>query len=161
MKNAYWALFDTDHLIAGGLQPGQRLVDAVQARIDRFAEQYGKPYPSAVRCLLTDREQLTSYLRFPVEHHRRIRHSNSRRAHLRRNPPPDQGDRSAARRDQLPVAGVGHPGPGSRGWRGITKTPQGLRLLQGLRRQLLDPPTPIRPPIHDDPSDHKTVGAVA
>jgi putative transposase len=29
-----------------------------------------------VRCLLADREQLTSYLRFPVEHHRRIRHSN-------------------------------------------------------------------------------------
>jgi hypothetical protein len=34
-------------------------------------------------------------------------------------------------------------------------------LLQDLRRQLLDPPTPIRPPLHDDPSDHKTVGAVA
>jgi hypothetical protein len=29
-----------------------------------------------VRCLLADREQLTSYLRFPIEHHRRIRHSN-------------------------------------------------------------------------------------
>jgi hypothetical protein len=40
-------------------------------------------------------------------------------------------------------------------------TPQGLRLLQDLRRQFLDPPTPIRPPIHHDPSDHKTVGAVA
>ena len=60
VKNAYWALFDVDDLIAGGLQPGQRLVDAVQARIDRFAEQYGKLSPSAVRCLLADREQLTS-----------------------------------------------------------------------------------------------------
>ena len=49
----------------------------------------------------------------------------------------------------------------SRGWRGLAMTPPGLRLLQDLRRQLLDPPTPIRPPIHDDPSDHKTVGAVA
>jgi putative transposase len=29
----------------------------------------------------------------------------------------------------------------SRGWRGVTQTPAGLRLLQDLRRQLLDPPT--------------------
>jgi putative transposase len=30
----------------------------------------------------------------------------------------------------------------SRGWRGLTMTPKGLRLLQDLRRQLLHPPTP-------------------
>jgi hypothetical protein len=30
----------------------------------------------------------------------------------------------------------------SRGWRGLTMTPKGLRLLQDLRRQLLRPPTP-------------------
>jgi len=71
LKDADWALFDTHDLLAAGLQPGQRLVDAVQMRIDRFAEQYGKRYPSAVRCLLTDRAQLTSHPRFPVEHHRR------------------------------------------------------------------------------------------
>ncbi len=28
-----------------------------------------------------------------------------------------------------------------RGWRGVTQTPAGLRLLQDLRRELLDPPT--------------------
>ena len=28
----------------------------------------------------------------------------------------------------------------SRGWRGLTMTPKGLRLLQDLRRQLLHPP---------------------
>ena len=28
----------------------------------------------------------------------------------------------------------------SRGWRGVTQTPAGLRLLHDLRRQLLDPP---------------------
>jgi putative transposase len=161
VKNAYWALFDTDDLIAGGLQPGQRLVDAVQARIDRFAEQYGKPYPSAVRCLLTDREQLTSYLRFPVEHHHRIRHSNfiertfgetRRRTKVIGRLP---GETSCL---SLVWAVLDRA---SRGWRGLTMTPHGLRLLQDLRRQLLDPPTPIRPPIHDDPSNHKTVGAVA
>jgi len=161
VKNAYWALFDTDDLIAGGLQPGQRLVDVVQARIDRFAEQYGKLYPSAVRCLLTDREQLTSYLRFPTEHHRRIRHSNfiertfgetRRRVKVIGRLP---GETSCL---SLVWAVLDRA---SRGWRGLTMTPQGLRLLQDLRRQLLDPPTPIRPPIHDAPNDHKTVGAVA
>ena len=48
----------------------------MQARIDAFAEHYRPSYPSAVKCLLADREQLTAYLRFPAEHHKRIRHSN-------------------------------------------------------------------------------------
>lgn len=34
----------------------------------------------------------------------------------------------------------------SRGWRGLTMTPEGTRLLHDLRRQLLDSPTPIRGP---------------
>lgn len=34
----------------------------------------------------------------------------------------------------------------SRGWRGLTTTSHGIRLLQHLRRSLLDPPTPIRRP---------------
>jgi putative transposase len=29
-----------------------------------------------MKCLLADREGLTAYLRFPAEHHHRIRHSN-------------------------------------------------------------------------------------
>jgi putative transposase len=36
----------------------------------------------------------------------------------------------------------------SRGARGFTMTPAGLRLLQDLRRTLLEPPTPLR---HTDP----------
>lgn len=48
----------------------------MQRRIDAFAEEYGRTYPAAVRCLCTDRDQLTSYLRFPVGHHRRMRHSD-------------------------------------------------------------------------------------
>jgi transposase-like protein len=76
IRDAYWAIFDTDELIAAGMAPGPELVAAVQHRIDAFAETYARAYPSAVKCLLADREQLTSYLRFPVEHHRRIRHSN-------------------------------------------------------------------------------------
>ncbi|PXX01571.1 transposase-like protein [Mycolicibacterium moriokaense] len=75
IRDAYWAIFDTDDLIAAGLAPGPKLVAAVQQRIDAFAAQNGRAFPAAVKCLLTDRDQLTSYLRFPVEHHRRIRHS--------------------------------------------------------------------------------------
>src|SRR6266536_4136926 len=40
MRDAYWAIFDTDELIAAGLQPGPELVAAVQRRIDAFADQY-------------------------------------------------------------------------------------------------------------------------
>ena len=32
----------------------------------------------------------------------------------------------------------------SRGWRGLTMTADGLRLLQDLRRSLLDPPRQLR-----------------
>jgi putative transposase len=162
VKNAYWAIFDLDDLIASGLQPGQRLVEAVQARIDRFAETYDKRYPSAVRCLLADRKQLTSYLRFPVEHHRRIRHSNfiertfgetRRRTKVIGRLP---GETSCL---SLVWAVLDRA---SRGWRGLAMTPQGLRLLQDLRRQLLGPPTAIRRPAHDAPDDdHERVGAVA
>jgi putative transposase len=33
----------------------------------------------------------------------------------------------------------------SRGWRGLIMTADGLRLLQDLRRTLLEPPRPLRP----------------
>ena len=33
----------------------------------------------------------------------------------------------------------------SRGWRGLTMTSDGLRLLQDLRRSLLDPPRQLQP----------------
>jgi hypothetical protein len=33
----------------------------------------------------------------------------------------------------------------ARGWRGFTMTADGLRLLQDLRRSLLDPPRQLRP----------------
>jgi putative transposase len=114
----------------------------VQARIDVFAEHYRPCYPSAVKCLLTDREQLTAYLRFPAEHHKRIRHSNF----IERT--------FGETRRRVKVIGR-LPGEttclslvwavldrASRGWRGLTMTPKGLRLLQDLRRQLLGPPTP-------------------
>ena len=114
----------------------------MQARIDAFAEHYRPSYPSAVKCLLGDREQLTAYLRFPAEHHKRIRHSNfiertfgetRRRVKVIGRLP---GEASCL---SLVWAVLDRA---SRGWRGLTMTPKGLRLLQDLRRQLLHPPTP-------------------
>jgi transposase-like protein len=50
------------------IEPGLAAVAHVQARLDAFARRWRDSYPAAVRCLLTDREQLTSYLRVPREH---------------------------------------------------------------------------------------------
>jgi putative transposase len=161
VRDAYWAIFDTDTLIAAGLQPGSKLVAAVQVRIDAFAETYRSAYPSAVKCLLTDREQLTSYLRFPSEHHRRIRHSNfiertfgetRRRVKVIGRLP---GEASCL---NLVWAVLDRA---SRGWRGMTMTPTGTRLLNDLRRQLLDPPTPIHQRDTTKATKKEAVGAVA
>jgi putative transposase len=50
----------------------------------------------------------------------------------------------------------------SRGWRGVTMTPTGTRLLADLRHQLLDRPIPIRKPgTTTNITAAQTVGAVA
>ena len=161
IRAAYWAIFDAEDLVAAGIEPGQKLVTAVQARIDAFAQTYGTLYPAAVRCLLTDREQLTSYLRFPVEHHKRIRHSNfiertfgetRRRVKVIGRLP---GETSCL---NLVWAVLDRA---SRGWRGVNTTNAGLRQLHDLRRQLLDPPTPIRRTSHAVGEPGETVAAVA
>jgi putative transposase len=161
IRDIYWAIFDVDELIAQGIEPGPQLVAAVQRRIDAFAERYGRTFPSAVKCLLADREQLTSYLRFPVEHHKRIRHSNfiertfgetRRRVKVIGRLP---GETSCL---SLVWAVLDRA---SRGWRGFTMTPAGLRLLHELRRQLFDPPTPLRQQDQVATNDPDSVGAVA
>ena len=159
IKAASWSIFDSDDL---DLEPGQQLVGAVQARIDSFAERYHRDDPSAVRWLLADRGQLTTYLRFPAEHHRRIRHSNfiertfgetRRRVKVIGRLP---GEASCL---SLVWAVLDRA---SRGWRGLTMTPQGLRLLQDLRRALLEPPHRLRPNTPTtQPTSAEPVGAVA
>ena len=160
-RAAYWAIFDTDALTAAGLEPGHKLVTAVQARIDTFAQTYSTLYPSAVKCLLTDREQLTSYLRFPVEHHKRIRHSNfiertfgetRRRVKVIGRLP---GETSCL---NLVWAVLDRA---SRGWRGVNTTNTGLRLLHDLRHPLLDPPTSLRRTSYPAANPDETVSAVA
>jgi putative transposase len=142
IKDAYWAIFDTGDLKT---PPGPRLVQIIDARIDEFAAKYQGLYPAAVKCLLTDRDGLTAYLRFPAEHHNRVRHSNfiertfgetRRRTKVIGRLPSETScltlvwavlDRASA------------------GWRGFTMTSDGLRLLQDLRRSLLEPPRQLRP----------------
>src|SRR5215467_11140394 len=73
VKDAYWAVFDTEGLKTG---PGPRLVEHMDNRITEMASRYAATYPSAMKCLLADREGLTAYLRFPAGYHNRVRHSN-------------------------------------------------------------------------------------
>ena len=142
VKDAYWALFDTEGLTT---KPGPKLVELIDARITEMAAKYAPTYPAAIKCLLADREGLTAYLRFPAEHHHRIRHSNfiertfgetRRRTKVIGRLP---GETSCL---TLVWAVLDRA---SRGWRGLTMTSDGLRLLQDLRRSLLDPPRQLRP----------------
>ncbi len=121
-------------------------VEIIDKRIEAFAAKYCDLYPAAMRILLTDKAGLTAYLRFPVEHHGRVRHSNliersfgetKRRTKVIGRFP---GETSAI---SLVWAVLDRA---STGWRGLTMTPVGTRLLQDLRRSLLDPPRELRPP---------------
>ena len=110
-----------------------------------MAARYSPTYPVAMKCLLADREGLTAYLRFPAEHHNRVRHSNfiertfgetRRRTKVIGRLP---GETSCL---TLVWAVLDRA---SRGWRGLAMTADGLRLLQDLRRSLLEPPRQLRP----------------
>ena len=94
--------------------PGDGAVAAVQAAHDRVRRAVRQRcYPSAVALpASTDLAALTTYLRFPAEHHRRIRHSNfiertfgetRRRTKVIGRLPGET---------HLPVAGVGGARPG-------------------------------------------------
>jgi putative transposase len=159
VKDAYWKIFDTENLQT---PPGPKLVEIINARIEEVAARYQALYPAAAKILLTDRDGLTAYLRFPAEHHHRIRHSNF----IERT--------FGETRRRVKVIGR-LPGETScltlvwavldraaRGWRGLTMTADGLRLLHDLRRSLLEPPTQLRPPVIAQPDDHfETVRATA
>ena len=134
-----WAIFEVPDTV----EPGPAAVRHVQNRIDSFARRWRDSYPAAVRCLLDGRDNLTVYLRFPREHWNRIRHSNfiertfgetRRRVKVIGRLP---GEHSCT---SLVWAVLDRA---SRGWRGFTMTPAGLRLLHDLRRALFDPPTPL------------------
>jgi putative transposase len=141
IKDAYWKLYDTENLKT---QPGPKLVELVDNRITEMAARYGATYPAAMKCLLTDREGLTAYLRFPAEHQHRVRHSNfiERTFGETRRRTKVIGRLRGETSCLILVWAV--LDRASRGWRGLTMTADGLRLLQDLRRGLLDPPRQLR-----------------
>jgi putative transposase len=157
VKADYWAIFE----VPDTLEPGLDAVAHVQTKIDDVARRWRDSYPAAVRILLSDRESLTHYLRVPREHWTRVRHSNfiertfgetRRRAKVIGRLP---GETSCI---SLVWAVLDRS---SRGARGFTMTPTGLRLLQDLRRTLLEPPTPLRHPEPAPAAEPATAGAVA
>ena len=160
VKDAYWQIFDTGSLKT---PPGPKLAEIIGTRISDLAARYSATYPSAMKCLTTDAEGLTAYLRFPAEHHNRVRHSNfiertfgetRRRTKVIGRLP---GETSCLSLVWAVLDRASH------GWRGLTMTSDGLRLLQDLRRSLLDPPRQLRPqPAVAEPGDQSgTVTAVA
>ena len=159
VKADYWAIFD----VPDDVEPGLDALAYVQKRIDSFAARWRDSYPSAVGCLLADRESLTVYLRFPPEHWARVRHSNfiertfgetRRRVKVIGRLP---GEHSCLK------LGWAVLDRASAGWRGFTQTPAGPRLLQDLRRSLLEPPTQLPQRRLADPgaAPPETVEAIA
>ncbi|MEV4575409.1 IS256 family transposase [Nonomuraea jabiensis] len=149
VKADFWKIFDISDL-GEDVKVGQPLVELVQRRVDAFAETWGRRYPAAVKCLLTDRASLTPYLRFPLEHHKRVRHSNF----IERTFGETRRRVKVIGRFPSEISCVSLVWAvldrAARGWRGFTTTSKGLRILQDLRRALLHPPVQLRPT--DDPA---------
>jgi putative transposase len=137
VKADFWAVFDV-----GEAEPGDEAIAVAHHQAAAFAAKWQARYPAAVACVTDDLASLTVHLRFPAEHWPRIRHSNliertfgeTRRRTKVIGRLPGEATCLALVWAVLDRA--------SRGWRGLTMTPKGLRLLQDLRRQLLHPPMP-------------------
>jgi putative transposase len=134
VKADYWAIFD-------GIEeaPGTAAQAEARRRAKRFCAKWRKVFPAAVECLEEDFEHLITYLRFPKEHHKRIRHSNfiertfgetRRRVKVIGRLPGEQSCLS------LVWAVLDRA---SAGWRGVEMTPAVVRRLQNLRRDLIEP----------------------
>ena len=72
VKDAYWKIFGTGP--EDGAWPEAGGPD--RREISEMAARYAPTYPAAMKALTTDAAGLTAYLRFPAEHHHRVRHSN-------------------------------------------------------------------------------------
>jgi putative transposase len=131
VKRDYWAIFDQIE------QEGEAAVAEGRRRAKRFIARWKPLYPSAVGCVADNLDALLVHLRFPSEHRKRIRHSNliertfgetRRRVKVIGRLPGEQSCLS------LVWAVLERA---SKGWRGLTMTPNALRRLQDLRRELL------------------------
>ncbi len=134
VKADYWSIFDDIEA-----EPGDAAIAEAAARSHAFAHKWGNSYPGALACVLDDFASLATHLRFPRDHWARIRHTNliertfgesKRRTKVMGRLP---GEHSCL---SLVWAVLDRA---SRGWRGVSQTPASTRLLQHIRRQLLDP----------------------
>jgi len=151
VKAEFWKIFDDIDA-----DPGSAAQAVARSRAKAFASKWRKLYPAAVDCLEDDFEQLITYLRFPAEHHARVRHSNfiertfgetRRRVKVIGRLP---GERSCL---SLVWAVLDRA---SRGWRGVQQTIPSIRLLAELRRELFD-----EIPIDDEETAAQTVTPAA
>jgi putative transposase len=133
VKAEFWKIFDDIDA-----DPGDAAQAVARNRAKAFALKWRTLYPAAVECLEDDFEHLIVYLRFPAEHHGRIRHSNfiertfgetRRRVKVIGRLP---GERSCL---SLVWAVLDRA---SRGWRGVNQTIPSIRLLAELRRELFN-----------------------
>jgi transposase-like protein len=149
IKGEFWACFDDIDA-----DPGQAAVDEAQRRINAFGDRHHQTFPAAVRCLEDDRQALTSFLRFPTEHHKRIRHTNliertfgetRRRVKVIGRMPNEASCLS------LVWAVLDRA---SKGWRGLRYTPAITLHLTNIRHQL-------NHPTKEEPATEDTVTAAA
>jgi putative transposase len=139
VKRDYWAVFDDIE------QDGEAAVAEARRRAKRFITKWRPLYPSAVACVADNLDALVVHLLFPVEHRKRIRHSNliertfgetRRRVKVIGRLPGEESCLS------LVWAVLDRA---SKAWRGLTMTPKALRRLQDLRRELLGQQRPSAP----------------
>ena len=145
VKADFWAIFD----LPEEFEPGDAAVAEASRRADAFAGKWQPKYPGAVACVLDDLASLTTFLRFPREHWRRIRHTNliertfgesRRRVKVIGRLP---GERSCL---SLVWAVLDRA---SRGWRGVDMNPANVRLLQQLRADLFHTYEPLSEEVTD------------
>ncbi len=138
VKADLWATFDVGDAAAGG----DEAIAVANRQAAALAAKWKASYPAAVACV-TDDLSLTVHLRIPAEHGKRIRHSNfiertfgetRRRVKVIGRLP---GESTC-----VPLLWAVHD-RASRGRCGLTMSPKALRLLQDLRRQLLEPPVEL------------------
>jgi transposase-like protein len=70
VKADYWKIFDDIDAA-----PGDAAIAQAHHRAARFEATWAGKYPGAVACLNNDLDVLTTHLRFPPDHWRRIRHT--------------------------------------------------------------------------------------
>ena len=139
VKRDSWAVLDDiEH-------DGQAAVAEARRRAKRFIAKWRPLYPTAVAWVADHLEALVVHLLFPAEHHKRIRHSNliertfgetRRRVKVIGRLPGEQSCLS------LVWAVLDRA---SKGWRGLTMTPQGAAPAAGPTARAARPATTNNP----------------